>query len=210
MKFSRLFIFCAALLSLSTPARADCADPAGKAGLMDYFTAENTYKFCDGTDWIDIGGGAVTATADQGATCTPVGAFAIMTGNTAMLACLDGGGGTLVWTNLTGGGSTYTGPLVNGVHTGTDCTNDLGVVADADAGNKLCKFSGASCPAGWTQYQNWSGTNAVGCSAPLCGGGCNTGGHTWANLPVETCGYWSGEICEWTGCTATKVFSGCY
>lgn len=36
----------------STGARADCTNPAGPEGVLGYFSADKTYKFCDGTDWV--------------------------------------------------------------------------------------------------------------------------------------------------------------
>ena len=56
-------------LVLTNHARADCASPAGVAGTMEYFTAENTFKFCNGTDWIDMGasggGGTLNCTTNE-------------------------------------------------------------------------------------------------------------------------------------------------
>lgn len=41
------------------PAYADCISPAGKAGAMDYFAGtENTFKFCNGAEWVNMSGGA--------------------------------------------------------------------------------------------------------------------------------------------------------
>lgn len=42
------------------PAYADCSDPAGTSGTMDYFTEDGAYKFCDGTDWHSMKGGAAS------------------------------------------------------------------------------------------------------------------------------------------------------
>lgn len=46
-----------AILALPGIAYAACTSPAGEAGTMDYFTSENTFQFCDGTNWVDMGGG---------------------------------------------------------------------------------------------------------------------------------------------------------
>ena len=59
-KFYRYILFTAAIILILIPqtaARADCAAPSGTEGLMDYFTADKTFKFCNGTDWVDMGSG---------------------------------------------------------------------------------------------------------------------------------------------------------
>lgn len=57
-------IVCGALLALfpASPALADCTSPPGTAGTMDYFAApDNTFKFCNGTDWVSMSGGSADA-----------------------------------------------------------------------------------------------------------------------------------------------------
>jgi len=56
-------------------------------------------------------------------------------------------------------------PLVNGVHTESECNSAGGTVHDAGGGTGICKFPGASCPpdpsekSDWTQYLSWSSTS---------------------------------------------------
>ena len=52
-----LFVF---ISSAGNAAYANCSDPAGKAGTMDYFSSDGVYKFCDGTDWHSMKGGAAS------------------------------------------------------------------------------------------------------------------------------------------------------
>jgi len=33
---------------------ADCTSPAAKAGSLEWFSAGNQYRFCNGTDWLDL------------------------------------------------------------------------------------------------------------------------------------------------------------
>ncbi|SDF61621.1 hypothetical protein [Thalassobaculum litoreum] len=109
-----LFIFSFLVLTFiaSPAAYADCSDPAGKAGTMDYFTSDGVYKFCDGTDWHSMKGGAASgedvaskdyvdaAVAAGGSGYTPPTQFmftsTIGRGNTANDNCdnetADGGG----------------------------------------------------------------------------------------------------------------------
>lgn len=53
--FSIFFVI--SLLLFSHSVMANCTSPAAGAGAMDYFTAENTFKFCDGTNWVSMSGG---------------------------------------------------------------------------------------------------------------------------------------------------------
>ena len=105
---------------------------------------------------------------------------------------------------------------------------------------KICQFhnpAGGVCPAGWTQYQQYSATAATGCAGTgvdgrgnpgsmycACsngGGGwvtnpdCFTGSHGWSNAPFpETrtcqcgCSYYCGLPA--TAYTATVTEIGCY
>jgi hypothetical protein len=61
--FPVALIFLAALL-FSVPARADCAGPAGPEGQVMYNVTYKTMQFCNGTDWIAMGGGGSTIGAD--------------------------------------------------------------------------------------------------------------------------------------------------
>lgn len=59
-QFLFIFSFLVLTFTASPAAYADCSDPAGKAGTMDYFTSDGVYKFCDGTDWHSMKGGAAS------------------------------------------------------------------------------------------------------------------------------------------------------
>ncbi|MBU0859344.1 MAG: LamG domain-containing protein, partial [Alphaproteobacteria bacterium] len=68
MRIRKLFIFvmtlCAGLV-LSGVAQAACALPVAEAGAREWFAADDIYKFCDGTNWIDMrdAGGLTACTA---------------------------------------------------------------------------------------------------------------------------------------------------
>jgi hypothetical protein len=112
--------------------------------------------------------------------------------------------------------------LVNGAHTELDCTAAGGTLVSVGASNQ-CRFNLASCPAGWTQYLNWSSTASIVVYVrdASCGGSptADTGGHTFADIAIECitgryiynsgvngCGY-SGTY--YSGC-ATRTQIGCY
>ena len=122
------------------------------------------------------------------------------------------------------GGAGYTGNLVNSVHTGDDCIAGGGITTQITGGEYLCKFSSNSCATGWTQYEQWSTTSAITCSAPkgICPGvPCTTTSHAFSDNVVETCPYERGNEDNWDGefycapntpltCTATLLEIGCY
>lgn len=54
----------------TTPARADCTSPPGTEAEMEFFTDTNEYKFCNGTEWVVLGGGAPDCEDDDAGTCT--------------------------------------------------------------------------------------------------------------------------------------------
>ena len=55
MTRARLVITAAFLLLTSIGvARADCTSPAYPAGVYQYFSADNAWKFCNGSDWNDF------------------------------------------------------------------------------------------------------------------------------------------------------------
>lgn len=56
--FRKPFLSALALLCLSpVPALADCANPAGVESQIVYNADYKTMQFCDGTDWVNMGGG---------------------------------------------------------------------------------------------------------------------------------------------------------
>lgn len=133
--------------------------------------------------------------------------------------------------NLVCGSGGDSGPitLVNGVHTSDDCANLAGGgnTVSAGGGEYVCKVSGASCPSGWTKYQNWSTTQLRTCVGYREGGPggciprqCTTAQHVFTNQATETCVYYN---IVWTGegslncpapdsltCTASVTEAGCY
>lgn len=71
-------------IAMPFTAHAACTSPAGVAATMDYFPAENVYKFCNGTDWISMsagGSGGVLPVVD-------------IAGRTALPSPAEG---TLIW-----------------------------------------------------------------------------------------------------------------
>ncbi|MCK9446701.1 hypothetical protein M0Q50_07560 [bacterium] len=67
--------------------------------------------------------------------------------------------------------------LVSAGHTYGDCLTAGGSIVDTSSSLKQCKFVAASCPSGWTQYQQWGkhvdpGTN-VFCTGRTGGGYCS-------------------------------------
>jgi type II secretory pathway pseudopilin PulG len=98
-------------------------------------------------------------------------------------------------------------------HTERHCTMLGGTKVTAD-GQKICRFNGANCPGGWTQFKNWSTTENKTCGATLerggsvnnnawnacrqnaalisrCGHGTSnsSGSHAWSNAAVESKAY---------------------
>lgn len=61
-------IACLVLLFLlaSPKARSACTSPAGVAGTMDYFSGDNEFKYCDGTNWVTLGSAATTSATYEG------------------------------------------------------------------------------------------------------------------------------------------------
>ncbi len=48
------------LFVLPAVAAADCTSPNEPEATIEYFSADKTYKYCDGTNWIDMSGGCGT------------------------------------------------------------------------------------------------------------------------------------------------------
>ena len=119
--------------------------------------------------------------------------------------------------------------LIYGIHSSEQCTNLGGTVV-----NTICKFSGSSCRAGWTQYGSWSTTssNTATCDPysettfdgeTSCGSTwaaaitCDTGSHVFSNVATESCTTaYSSSYCDTTCSThivstyATVTEVGCY
>lgn len=78
------FFLLAFLLAAAGTAQAACTAPAANVGAREYFTGTGTYKYCDGTNWIDFqttaltGQDGLTISAGTNSTC------AIRTDGTAM------------------------------------------------------------------------------------------------------------------------------
>lgn len=63
----------------------------------------------------------------------------------------------LAWDEMGGTGGI---PLAYSLHTVEDCQNAGGTVADTETGIKQCRFSGSSCPSGWTRYKSYFSSKA--------------------------------------------------
>jgi hypothetical protein len=68
--------FLVVVLIAPLPARADCTTPAGVAGKIIFNTTYNVMQYCNGTNWINMGGVASSSTAAGSA-----GAIQFNTGN---------------------------------------------------------------------------------------------------------------------------------
>lgn len=115
--------------------------------------------------------------------------------------------------------------LIGSIHTTSQCSSAGGVTIDI-TGGKLCKLSSASCPVGWTKYQNWSttsNTNLGYIGTPLTNRRCraytcSSGYHAWSNTATETkwCtgGSYDGGLGTCEGTTVNPVATiteiGCY
>jgi len=125
--------------------------------------------------------------------------------------------------------------LVNNQHTYKACTDAGGQVVDSDVSFKQCRFGTPQCPTSgnWTQYKLYSKTVSVQscggsgycshrgyciCASPVpC---CDTGGHSFSNVSVESCCAQCGWIncyagCGGRDCPALTVYAqveqiGCY
>ncbi len=106
--------------------------------------------------------------------------------------------------------------LVFNQHTHTQCTAAGGTVHNTGS-VYVCQFNGASCPSGWARYEQWGATAARSCRNATCGGGCTTGFHGFANMPIESCQYQfardTARGCDFGGmvtCTAAVTQVCCY
>lgn len=83
---------------------------------------------------------------------------------------------------ITGDYSSYSGLLVNDIHTGDDCFDSGGqVYYDSQSDIYMCKFSGDVCKTGWSQYQNWQ--TAIGNTCYTIDGGTCGSGNSYSCTP---------------------------
>lgn len=119
-------------------------------------------------------------------------------------------------------------PIVggSGIHNRANCEAAGGTLIDIGLANPTCRFAAATCPSGWTQYENWSTTGPTtcgsgGCYQPynICGYPCTTGGHAWSNnSSTYSCTYgdlvetWDGGCCSVAQrtCVAIRTQIGCF
>lgn len=69
-----------------------------------------------------------------------------------------------------------------------DCVAVGGEMVMAGSDGFICRFKGATCPANWIQYKNWSTTNTGYGACSVSTGYHVTGAHLWANIVRETAG----------------------
>lgn len=108
--------------------------------------------------------------------------------------------------------------LINAQHTTNQCTSAGGTLFTVGTSGKACKFSGSSCPSGWSYLPSWSattsttspsGTSTCDENGVCCNAQCTTGGHTFDNHWIEGCSYGpSYGTCSYI--EATKYQVGCY
>ena len=195
----------------------DSSGTVSKGSLYYYesFTGDSKkFKYTDdGSTWKDLGGGGVSTIQIAATAIYPnsISGYAKIT--------VDGVDYALPY-------YTYYPPLINNAHTGAQCLSVGGSIVAAGGGNSFCKFSGSSCPSGWSRYLNWSTTigggtfcnengdftGGAGCSPQSnC---CSLGDHPWSNIALERCTHKNSQYC--TGCcdtysnTATITEIGCY
>ena len=115
-------------------------------------------------------------------------------------------------------------PLINNVHNYSACSSIDGEVVSIGASYPLCRFNTASCPSGWTQYQNWATYDSHYVGGIPCSSGCTGPGSPWGNLssnnPTFSCTYIQAGICwgsdgefsytaTWSG-DSVRSQIGCY
>ncbi|MES2749077.1 MAG: hypothetical protein V4606_01665 [Patescibacteria group bacterium] len=104
--------------------------------------------------------------------------------------------------------------LVNNQHSESQCTSLSGTVLTDGSGNKYCRFTRNSCPAGWAPHQNWA---AYGVTTSTCGSGsCTSPARAWSNTAgapsqFTSCRGINGSD-GWTPftCYSAKNQVGCY
>jgi len=90
-------------------------------------------------------------------------------------------------------------PIAGGTaHSRSMCTTAGGtLVSSPTLANPVCRFSGATCPSGWTKYENWTTTipsippavgpvSCGGCTCPAVCQGSASSSHAWGNIAKET------------------------
>jgi len=67
------------------PAQAACAAPVAVAGTLEYFSAQNIFKYCDGTNWIGWGDGGSASSLALSVVTAATGANTIASGVNAQI-----------------------------------------------------------------------------------------------------------------------------
>lgn len=115
-------------------------------------------------------------------------------------------------------------PLISNIHNYSACTTAGGEIVSIGSSYPVCRFNAASCPSGWTQYQNWATYDSHSVSGIPCSSGCTGAGSPWGNLssnnPTFSCVYIQAGICwgsdgefsytaTWSG-DSVRSQIGCY
>jgi len=95
------------------------------------------------------------------------------------------------------------------------CTSAGGVPTTVGA-STICKFPGASCPSGWSQYLKYTETTANTCmGAGDCGTSVTSGYHAFANIDPATeartyydCTYYYNSCCYMTYSCPPGIWRG--
>ncbi|MEK7357635.1 MAG: hypothetical protein AAB250_14385, partial [Bdellovibrionota bacterium] len=139
------FICVAAVLFLSSRSEAACSAPTANIGALDF--QSSVFKYCDGTNWLTIGGTPnFPLTGPNGTATGPTYSFSAGT-NTGMYST---GAGTLALT--TAGAQRL---LI-------DSAGNVGIGTTNPAAGRLHVDAGASAGLGGDVWITNSGTNAVG------------------------------------------------
>lgn len=121
------------------------------------------------------------------------------------------------------GGATQscTSPVTNeilhgNIHTAKHCTDQGGTVESAGT-KRVCQFSSATCPSGWTELDYWGTTSSVAqkCGTnrkgPNCANRCvSITGTSWGNNNTQSKDYWHDrkQVSVYNKCNASHWFGG--
>jgi len=95
-------------------------------------------------------------------------------------------------------------PLYESRHTVEQCGFWNGEVV-SDGTNNFCRFGSSTCPATWTQYENWSTTLPTTAPITMIGTSTYTGSHNWSNTPQESFFCYYGD---WASCKKNECAVG--